>query len=137
MKAFRIILIVFVLAACGSPNPHIASEELEREVVAMQSRDFATDDRDQVLRMVVATLSDMGCVVRSVDPDNGSVSALKGLIYAKAIVGVPKGGRTTVQLDVSTSINGKFRQVDSPRYYQEFFFNPLAESLSLTALPAT
>jgi hypothetical protein len=144
MKAFSIIftaLTVFILAACESPDSRIASDKSEREVVAMQSRSFATGDRDQVLRMVVATLSDMGYVVRSIDPDDGSVSSLKGSMEAKAIVGVPKEGRTTVQLDVFALMpdfhRGVLRQVDSPRYYQDFFFNPLAESLGLSALPAT
>ncbi|MCX7353413.1 MAG: hypothetical protein NTY59_01005 [Alphaproteobacteria bacterium] len=128
------VCAALALLGCEEKSPRQISEKPEREVVAMQTRHFATNDTRAVLRGVVASFSDGGYIVKRADLSYSLVTAIKGWLMAEARV-TPYGASTAVQLDVFVGSQFASQQVDAPEFYQKTFYDRLSTVLGLPALP--
>ena len=142
MKIYPILgaaAVALTLAACQtSSEPRIiASSKGPVELRAMQSRSFDTGDRLMVIRAVVGTFQDLGYTVEKIEPEAGTVSAVKMAALRMSATVQPHGERQ-VTVRANAMVNGPKdqTQVDEPAFYQQMFFEPLARSLFLTAQPA-
>lgn len=131
---------VFGLAACQHPQqpPVITSTKSPVELRAMESRAFDTKDRSKTLRAVIATLQDLGYSIEKVEPEAGTVSAIKLSALRLTASVYPRGDsqlmvRANAEIKVMPT-SQQAHQVDDPAFYQQMFFEPLAKALFLTAL---
>ena len=123
------VLLALTLAACGKPLPPPETSETSVQMRAYQSRIFDTADRNRTLRAVIATLLDLGYVINTVDADAGTVSATK-LSALNLSVAVAPRGKKQMSVRANAQIGGG---VDDPRFYQQYFFEPLAGAMFLDA----
>lgn len=137
----RLVLIlgtVLSLVACqtGPRAPKtIMSQKSAVELRAIQARAFETSDTGKVLRTVIATLQDLGYTIDKVEPAAGTVSGTK-LARLRMTVSVYARGtnRTVVRANAIALLKDAEGQVDDPVFYQQYFFDPLAQALFLNAL---
>ena len=143
MSASRIALVSMVLAlalatgACQTTKQPelILSKKGAVELRAMQSRMFETDDEIGTLRTIIATLQDLGYTVEKVEPAAGTVSAMKLIHLRLTATAFPRGtNHMIVRANAIVDMLDKRTQVDSPEFYQKFFFEPLSKAMFLTAL---
>jgi hypothetical protein len=140
--AAGIILAVaacILLAACQSTRqfpPNVLSSKPAVELRAMQTRAFDTSDDTKVLRMIIATLQDLGYAIDKVEPPAGTVTATKLSVLSLTAVVHPRGtGQTVVRANAMVRVAaGSNTQVDDPAFYQQRFFEPLSKALFLSAL---
>lgn len=134
--------LAFFLAACQHTNERlILSSKPAVELRAMQSRAFETTDQPKMLRVIVATLQDLGYKIDKVEPAAGSITATKLAALRLTASVYPRG---TTQLMVRSNAQVKLpqqqqqrnveTQVDDPEFYQKLFFEPLSKAVFLTAL---
>lgn len=105
-----------------------------RKLASIRSRAFETNDRDKVLRAVIATLQDLEFIVDRVDDSHHSVSGTKldqYLLRWSATV-LPQG---STRMLVRANARYDVTPVLEPEPYQKFFA-ALARALSLEALPS-
>ena len=132
-------LLPLAVAACQQNNQPklVLSAKSPVELRAMQTRAFDTDDRNRALRVVVATLQDLGYGIDKVDTGSGTVSATKMAtlrVTASAYPRSSNAAQTVVRANAIYVMPGQDTQVDSPAFYQQLFFEPLSKALFLTAL---
>ena len=96
-----------------------------------QSRAFATTDRTQTLRTLIATLQDLGFVIDKADATLGSVSATKLDNYELRVTATvrPRGETQTLVRINAARRNGP---ITDPLTYQDFFI-ALEKAMFLTA----
>ena len=106
------------------------NNESQLQKRSYQTRAFDTEDKQKVLRAVIATLQDLGFVIDRADSTLGSVSATKLDSYLlKITVSVrPRGDQMLVRANAQYNI----APVEDPKPYQDFF-SSLSKSLFLQA----
>ncbi len=107
--------------ACASPQKQILETgESQVHLRSIQSRVFDTADKAKMLRVVIATLQDLGFVVDGADEALGTVSGTKRAGYSlRMTVAVRPRGDT--QLIVRANAQYNLQTVEDPEPYQQFF----------------
>lgn len=135
MRRARIVFLLsllLLLAACASQQKQILdTRESQVKLRAMQSRVFDTSDKNKMLRVVIATLQDLGFVVDGADADLGTVSGTKRSGYALRMT-ISVRARGGSQLIVRANAQYNLQTVEDPEPYQQFFAS-LAKGLFLEA----
>ena len=89
-------LVLVSLSACQTDSRQQLLKTSESQVAlrSIQTRVFDTTDREETLRMAIATLQDLGFVIDKADADLGAVSATKRDRYMlRMTVTCGQGGR--------------------------------------------
>jgi hypothetical protein len=129
-----VLILVSVLLGCAQVHEQVldtSETQTQLQMRQVQSRTFETNDKERMMRAVIATLQDLGFVIDKADLILGTVSATKLDGYAmRMTVSVrPKGeGRMVVRA------NGQMNTtpVTAPEPYQSFF-RALERSVFLSA----
>jgi hypothetical protein len=109
------------LAACEfSPPRPVLEGQSQVQLRSIQTRSFATDDKQQTLRTVIATLQDLGFVIDKADATLGAVSATKLDGYELRMT-VTVRPRDADSLLVRASAQYQMEPVSDPAPYQDFF----------------
>ena len=122
------------LSACAAPHttpPTVMSTKSAVQLRAMQARLFDTADRYKVMQAVVGTMQDIGYTLEKVDPEAGTISAVKLALLRLTVTVNPKGAS---QVEVRANAIAIGGQVDAPDFYTTRFFEPLAKAMALSAL---
>jgi hypothetical protein len=132
------LAILLTQAACSVDTGPVLSTKDPGELEAMQTRAFATPDRDRALRQLIFTLEDNGYSIGKIDVQDGMVSAIKNTsLKLTATVTPIEGFSTLVHADAMVDMaDGKQYQVDDPTFYGTYFFDPLSRNLGLAATRA-
>ncbi len=110
-----------LLASCQyTASELLDSPESQVKIRSIQTRTFDTTDREKTLRVVIATLQDLGFVIDHADFTLGSVSATK-LDYYSLRMTVTVRPRATTQLLVRANARFDVTAVLDPEPYQQFF----------------
>lgn len=129
-----------ILTACqAAPKESLLlSKKSPIEIRAMQSREFASSDRNTVIRAVISTMQDLGYTLEKVDASSGAVTGTK-LAQLKLSASIyPEGlSQTIVRANALVLIKPIWHQVDAPEFYQRDFFDPLSKSLILVPNTST
>jgi hypothetical protein len=126
-------LLAGLLSACQTDSRQqvLATSASSVQLRSFQSRSFETTDREKTLRMVIATLQDLGFVVDNADATLGTVSGTKLDGYAlRMTVSVRPRGETQTLVRASAQYN--VTPVEEPAPYQQFFA-ALEKSMFLSA----
>mmetsp|Transcript_6262 Transcript_6262/g.3510 ORF Transcript_6262/g.3510 Transcript_6262/m.3510 type:complete len:142 (+) Transcript_6262:228-653(+) len=130
----KLILVVISLVIISCQTTHqrlLDSGSSQVQLRSIQTRTFDTMDKEKTLRIVIATLQDLGFVIDKADETLGTVSATKLNRYALRItVTVRQRGKT--QLLVRANAQYELKPVNDPQPYQQFFL-ALQKTMFLTA----
>lgn len=134
MKKLTLIMAaLLVLTGCASVKDRVldTGDQSQVEKRSYQSRVFDTNDKQKVLRAVIATLQDLGFVIDKADATLGTVSGTKLDNYSlKMTVSVRPKGKDQMLVRANAQFN--ITPVEDPKPYQDFF-NSLSKSLFLQA----
>jgi uncharacterized protein YceK len=134
MKKLALIMATLLaLTGCASLKDRIldTGDQSQVEKRSYQSRVFDTNDKQKVLRAVIATLQDLGFVIDKADATLGTVSGTKLDNYSlKMTVSVRPKGKEQMLVRANAQFN--ITPVEDPKPYQDFF-NSLSKSLFLQA----
>lgn len=123
---------LFLSGCVATMNQQVldSGSESQLQKRSYQTRSFDTEDKEKVLRAVIATLQDLGFVIDRADLTLGSVSATKLDVYQLRItVSVrQRGDQSLVRANAQYNIT----PVEDPKPYQDFF-DSLSKSLFLQA----
>ena len=127
---FYFLAPVAIFSGCATVNNRaLDSSRSQVEIRNYQTRSFDTDDKDNVIRNVIATMQDLNFIIEKVDKDLGTVSGFSFSSKTSLTVTVRiHGKQTIVRANASKGNNA----ITKPQAYQNFF-NALAQSLFLTA----
>jgi len=139
LRVLSAVAVASLLAACQHHEQKLVlSQKPAVELRAIQSRAFDTVDRKHTLRTVISTLQDLGYTIDKVEPEAATVTGTKLSVLRLTAAIYPRGEK---QLIVRSNAQVKLQaaamvenQVDDPEFYQQFFFEPLAKAMFLTAL---
>jgi len=116
-----ICLMGLGLSGCEfSPPRPVLEGESQVQLRSIQTRAFETDDKQQTLRTVIATLQDLGFVIDKADATLGAVSATKLDGYELRMT-VTVRPRDSDSLLVRASAQYQMEPIDDPAPYQDFF----------------
>ena len=127
-----ICAFALTLSGCGGSSRELLRADASQvQLRNIQTRAFDTNDKRQTLRVVIATLQDLGFVIDRADDTLGTVSATKLSGYRIRItVSVrPKGEK---QLLVRANAEYNLQAIEDPKIYQNFFVS-LGKALFLEA----
>jgi uncharacterized protein YceK len=134
MKKLALIMATLLaLTGCASLKDRVldTGDQSQVEKRSYQSRVFDTNDKQKVLRAVIATLQDLGFVIDKADATLGTVSGTKLDNYSlKMTVSVRPKGKEQMLVRANAQFN--ITPVEDPKPYQDFF-NSLSKSLFLQA----
>ena len=134
MKKLALIMATLLaLTGCASLKDRVldTGDQSQVEKRSYQSRVFDTNDKQKVLRAVIATLQDLGFVIDKADATLGTVSGTKLDNYSlKVTVSVRPKGKEQMLVRANAQFN--ITPVEDPKPYQDFF-NSLSKSLFLQA----
>ncbi len=119
-----LVASALMLGACQSARtrslPDIVTGQNQLELRDYQTRTFDTADPQQTLRVVIATLQDLGFVIDQANADLGAVSGSRpGRHQMRITVTVRPRGAT--QMLVRANVHTRRAEITDPRQYQEFF----------------
>lgn len=120
-RCILVCVCVLGLAGCEfSPPRPVLEGESQVQLRSIQTRSFETDDKQQTLRTVIATLQDLGFVIDKADATLGAVSATKldGYELRMTVTVRPRDADTLL---VRASAQYQMEPVDDPAPYQDFF----------------
>jgi hypothetical protein len=131
---FSLVLTSGCAPSSKSPVSGVSvTVEDQAEIRQMQIRAFDTTNKEKMLRMVIATLQDLGFVIDGADHQLGSVGATKLDNYQHRItVTVRRYGE--MQLIVRANAQAYSEVVEDPKPYQDFFAS-LSKAAFLEARP--
>jgi hypothetical protein len=126
-----LVPVVPVAGCVASPQQAIFDSQSAVQQRSYQQRKFATADKQQTLRTLIATLQDLGFVIDKADATLGSVSASKLDDYELRVTATvrARGEKHTL-----VRVNAAWRNgpVTNPVMYQDFF-TALEKAMFLTA----
>jgi len=122
--------ILSCLGACGQPPIKFEpSQKSALQLRAVQVR-LVVGEPDSVTRAVVDTLHDLGYRITRADATTRTVSATRQTELRVAVVVKPRPpGQSVVRANATIIGVGREAQIDSPEFYSEDFFRPLAATL--------
>ena len=127
-----LIVSIFTLTSCAPSNKQVlATSESQVKLRSIQTRAFDTNDKNKMLRTVIATLQDLGFIIDKADLNLGTVSATKLDRYNLRVTVTVKE-RSESQLLVRANAQYNINPVEDPEPYQQFF-NSLSKAIFLTA----
>jgi len=127
-----IVVTGLSIAGCASTQKNIlATQESQLKLRTIQSRVFETGDSQQVLRVTLATLQDLGFVIDKANESLGTISGTKRSGYTlRMTVSIrPKGDH---QIIVRSNAQYNLATVEDPEPYHQFFA-ALSKALFLDA----
>jgi hypothetical protein len=127
-----VMLGAALLFGCASSIDQVLkADQSALQLRSCQERAFDTADKEQTLRLVIATLQDLSFVLDKADLDLGVVSATKLSGYQlRATVTVRPRGSS--QMLVRANAQQGEMAVEDPKPYQDFFA-ALEKAMFLTA----
>jgi len=130
------IIIVLILGAIEAPcatsqRELLATGESQLALRSMQTRAFDTTNVKGTVRIVMATLQDLGFVLDQANVELGSVSGTKLDRYALRMT-VIVSARGEKQVNVRANAQYELKAVEDPVPYQQFF-QALEKAMFLTA----
>lgn len=132
-KSFLLIIAIslITLSGCASQNSHVLAGGSQVELRGIQTRLFDTNDREKMLRTIIATTQDLGFIVDKADSDLGTITATKLSGYQIRMT-VTVRDRGENQLLVRANAMYNLKAIEDPQPYQDFF-NSLSKAIFLTA----
>lgn len=125
------LFLILVLASCAgvqnnrSQNNIFETGESQAKLRSIQSRTFDITDRNRLLRIIIATLQDLGFVIDDADETLGTVSGTKRARYSlhtnELRMTVSIRPRGTQQMIIRGSAQNNLQTVEDPEPYQQFF----------------
>lgn len=135
VKVILSITMLGVLSACGDPNKVMLENGVAESAVqkrSYQTRAFDTNDKNKTLRNVIATMQDLGFVLKKADETLGSVTGSKFVKNRELKMTVFVRPRNENQLLVRANAEYGLVAIADPVPYQDFF-NSLGKSMFLEA----
>lgn len=127
-----LIVSICTFTSCAPSNKQVlATSESQVKLRSIQTRAFDTNDKNKMLRTVIATLQDLGFIIDKADLNLGTVSATKLDRYNLRVTVTVKE-RSESQLLVRANAQYNINPVEDPEPYQQFF-NSLSKAIFLTA----
>lgn len=114
------VLALGAIACEMSPPKPVLEGDSQVALRSIQTRSFETDDKEQTLRTVIATLQDLGFVIDKADADLGAVSATKLDGYELRMT-VTVRRKTEDTMLVRASAQYQMEPIDDPATYRDFF----------------
>jgi dihydroorotate dehydrogenase len=127
-RAWAVLVLAAGLAACAGPASRevLSGGESALKLRAAQTRAVEGNDRNKVLRAVVATMQDLGFMVSGADAALGTVTGRKftsdgsGKAYDMRMT-VTVRQRDSRQMLVRANAEFNNKPVEDPKAYQNFF----------------
>lgn len=130
-KFFTVLFGITLLSGCVSTHQDILGTKNSQVATRnYQSRTFDTNDKQMVMRSVIATMQDLGFIIDKADETLGTVSGTSFMYDSKLTVSVRASGET--QMLVRANATANLREITTPIAYQNFF-DALSQSLFLDA----
>jgi len=126
-----LILCLVPLGCATSQRELLATGESQLALRSMQTRAFDTTNVKGTVRIVMATLQDLGFVLDQANVELGSVSGTKLDRYALRMT-VIVSARGEKQVNVRANAQYELKAVEDPVPYQQFF-QALEKAMFLTA----
>jgi hypothetical protein len=133
-KFLSAVFAVFLISGCATTvQEHILdANESQLKLRSIQTRAFDTNDKEKIMRSIMATLQDLDFVITKADYDLGIVTATKFANNQVLKMTVIVREKDKNQLLVRVNAQYGIRAVNSPEPYQDFF-DALSKSIFLTA----
>ena len=130
----RIFIILFgitLINGCVSTHQDILGTQNSQVATRnYQSRTFDTNNKQMVMRSVIATMQDLGFIIDKADETLGTISGTSFVNKSKMTVSVRQSGKT--QTLVRANAQSNLNEISNPVAYQNFF-DALSQSLFLDA----
>lgn len=117
--------------ASSSQKQLLAVDESQVKLRSMQTRAFDTEDKEKVLRAVIATMQDLDFVIEKADETLGTVTGMKFRNNVTIRMTVSVRAREK-QMLVRANAQYGLNAVENPLPYQDFF-TALEKSMFLAA----
>lgn len=132
MRIIIVLILCLVPLGCAtSQRELLATGESQLALRSMQTRAFDTTNVKGTVRIVMATLQDLGFVLDQANVELGSVSGTKLDRYALRMT-VIVSARGEKQVNVRANAQYELKAVEDPVPYQQFF-QALEKAMFLTA----
>ncbi len=130
MKRISVIGFLLFLGACASRNAAITDGGSQLQIRQIQTREYATLNKRDTLRSVIATLQDLGFVIDKADHELATISATKLQDYEIRMT-VTVRERDDDRLAVRANARFNEQPIEDARAYQDFF-SALDKAMFLT-----
>ena len=129
-----LVSLSVLFSSCVTPRSEqvLRTEKGQVELRSVQSRAFDTDDREMVMRTIIATMQDLDFLIDKADVTLGTVTGTKFAKNTPLKMTVSVRPRGASQQLVRASAQFGLREIADAGPYQDFF-NALEKSLFLTA----
>ena len=133
-KLLASLIMTIALVGCYSNANSVLDNKSQSQVQQRnyQSRAFATTNKNQTLRTVIATLQDLDFILNKADETLGTVSATKYTNNVPLLMTVSIRPRGATQLVVRANAQYGIKPVEDPTAYQDFFTS-LSKAMFLEA----
>lgn len=133
LAAALLSLSVLFQGGCATSSQErlLALDESQVKLRSMQTRAFDTEDKEKVMRSVIATMQDLDFVLEKADQTLGTVTGMKfrGNVTIRMTVSVRAREK---QMLVRANAQYGLEAVENPQPYQDFF-TALEKSMFLAA----
>ncbi len=133
-RLLAVIFTVFLISGCAiTPEEHILDLSQDQlKLRSIQTRSFETNNKEKMMRSIMATLQDLEFVITKADYDLGIVTATKFANNQVLKMTVIVRDKDKGQLLVRANAQYGIKAISSPEPYQDFF-DALSKSVFLTA----
>lgn len=127
-------LATILHAGCGTSSRQqlLAADESQVKLRSIQTRAFDTNDKDKVMRAVIATMQDLEFVLEKADETLGTVTGMKFRNNMTIRMTVTVRSRNDTQILVRANAQYGLKAIEDPLVYQDFFV-ALEKSMFLAA----
>jgi len=126
-------MVVLISGCATTPIEHILDLSANQlKLRSIQTRSFDTNDKEKMMRSVMATLQDLEFVVNKADDELGIITGTKFVgnqVLKMTVIVRPKNEK---QLLVRANAQYGIKSMDTPEPYQDFF-DALSKAVFLTA----
>lgn len=128
MKLILLTLSLTVLSGCSAiadyinPQPFtFPNDQTQTQRRSYQTRNFEVSGEKRSLKIIIATLQDLGFTVTKVDADLGVVTGKQIYKNTDVYITVTTTIKSPNYVAVRSSLHDSNGMVDSPQIYQDFF----------------